>query len=95
VVLVALILAAVTSPGLREAWRERPADVLMGAAALLVFVTSAGVVIDVPGDFRQLSELAGACWLVLFASRGRRVTWLLVLVVPVAIAAFTARALVV
>ena len=68
---------------------------LLGTAALLVFVTSAGVVIDVPGDFRQLSELAGACWLVLFGARGRRTAWLLVLVVPVTIAAFTARALVV
>ena len=94
-VLVALIVSAATSSALRAAWRERPADVLMGAAGLLVFITSAGVVIDVPGDFRQLSELAGACWLVLFASRGRRATWLLVLVVPVTIAAFTARALVV
>jgi hypothetical protein len=94
-VLLALIVAVATSPALRAAWRERPADVLLGAAALLVFVTSAGVVIDVPGDFRQLSELAGACWLVLFGARGRRTAWLLVLVVPVTIAAFTARALVV
>jgi hypothetical protein len=95
VVIVVLVVAAATSSGVRDAWRDRPADVLMGAAALLVFVTSAGVVIDVPGDFRQLSELAGACWLVLFGARGRRATWLLLLVLPVTIAVVTARALVI
>jgi hypothetical protein len=95
VVLVVLVVAASTSGAVRDAWRDRPADLLMGVAALLVFLTSAGVVIDVPGDFRQLSELAGACWLVLFTARNRRATWLLVLVVPVTVAVFTARALVV
>ena len=71
----------------------------MGAAALAILVTSSGVVIDQPADFRQLSELAGACWLVLLAARHPRTAvlrWCLVaLVVPVTVATVVVRTLVI
>lgn len=92
--LVGLVALASTSDGLATAWRERPWEPLIGASSLLVLVSSSAFVLDAPGDFRHVSGIAGASWLVLLSSRTDRVWWAVAVTAPVTALAWTFRAVV-
>ena len=94
VALVWVVGAAVTSDGLRVVWVQRPWEVLAGAAALCVLVSSSTFVLKVPADFRQSYEAAGCAWLVLWLSTGSRRWWALLIVAPVTAVVLAFRCLV-
>lgn len=75
VAIVVMVVLAVASGGLGPAWRDRPWEVLVGAAALLVLVSSTNAVFVIPVEFRQSSEVVGVSWLVLWQTRGRGARW--------------------
>jgi len=83
--LLILVGAAATSDGLRVAWVQRPWEVLIGAAALVLLVSSSSFVLEVPADFRQSADVAGCAWLVVWASSGRRRHVVLALVAPLTV----------
>lgn len=92
--LVLLVGTAVTSDGLRVAWVQRPWEVLVGAAAIFVILSSTKGVLEVPADFRQSADVAGCSWLVLWASSGRRRHLLLAAVAPLTLVVIGFRCLV-
>jgi hypothetical protein len=93
--LVVLVGAAIATGGVAPSWRERPWELLAGAAALIVLVCSSPFVLVAPADFRQSGEIAGFAWLVLWASpRRRTASWPLVVVAPLTVLTFAFRALV-
>lgn len=92
--LVLLVGAAVTSDGLRIAWVQRPWEVLIGAAGVLVLMSSTAVVLDVPADFRQSADVAGCAWLVIWAGGGRRGHLVLAFVAPLTLLVLGFRCLV-
>lgn len=92
--LVLLVGTAVTSDGLRVAWVQRPWEVLVGAAAIYVILSSTIGVLEVPADFRQSADVAGCSWLVIWASSGRRRHIVLAAVAPLTLLVLGFRCLV-